>query len=323
MKNLKDIAKAAEVSSITVSRVINTPDKVKPETKRRVEKILCDMGYTPNMAAKNLVSKRTGVIDVYVPEDIDLHSPFIMHFIAGISEVLSEELYSFLIKRSWKRNHSCDGYIVMGLLTEEIHDFYSRAQEKNLPVVLFGHTDIEEIACFDVDNLLGALIATNHLIQMGHRNIALINTDENKDYTVDRLQGYKNALSAAGLAFNPDLTIRTKNTVHGGNLGMKALMARGGFTAVFCVTDLMAIGVMNALYETGMRIPEDMSIVGFDGLGFHHLTNPLLTTIRQPVFEIGKKLARIITRRIQEGNERITGFLPPELLPGKSVKLIL
>ncbi|MDR0377780.1 MAG: LacI family transcriptional regulator, partial [Spirochaetaceae bacterium] len=213
MRNLKDIARAAKVSTITVSRVVNTPEKVKPATKERIERIMRDMAYTPNMAAKNLVSNRTGIIDVYVPENIELNSPFVMHFIAGISEALSEELYSFLIKRSWKRNHSCDGYIVTGLLTEEIHDFYSRAQERNLPVALFGHTDIEQIDCFDVDNVQGAVLATEHLIQMGHRSIALINTDENKDYTVDRLQGYKNALSRAGIAFNPALTIRTENSV--------------------------------------------------------------------------------------------------------------
>jgi LacI family transcriptional regulator len=322
MKNLKDIARAAEVSSITVSRVINSPEKVKPETKERIERIMRDMAYTPNMAAKNLVSKRTGIIDVYVPEDIDLNTPFIMHFIAGISEALSEELYSFLIKRSWKRNHSCDGYIVTGLLTEEIHDFYSRAQAKNLPVALFGHTDIERIDCFDVDNVQGAMLATNHLLQMGHKSIALINTDENKDYTIDRLQGYKNALSAGGVPFNPALTIRTQNTVQGGSWGMKALLIQRGFSAVFCVTDIMAIGVINALHEAGLRVPEDISVVGFDGLGIHRLTDPPITTIRQPVFEIGEKLARRLVGRIKGDGERMTGFWPTELLPGKSVKRV-
>jgi LacI family transcriptional regulator len=320
MKSLKDIAKAAEVSSITVSRVINTPEKVKPETKERIEKIMRDMAYTPNMAAKNLVSKRTGIIDVYVPEDIDLNTPFIMHFIAGISEALSEELYSFLIKRSWKREHSCDGYIVTGLLIEEIRDFYSRAQVKNLPVALFGHTDIEQIDCFDVDNVLGAVMAVDHLIQMGHRNIAVINTDENKDYVIDRLSGYKKALDAAGIAFNPALSIQTRNTIQGGSIGMKTLLSAGGVTAVFCTTDIMAIGVINALHEAGLRVPEDISLVGFDGLGIHRLTEPSITTIRQPVFEIGEKLARRLVGKIKGSKDRMTGFLPPELLPGKSVK---
>ncbi|MDR0378303.1 MAG: substrate-binding domain-containing protein, partial [Spirochaetaceae bacterium] len=146
------------------------------------------------------------------------------------------------------------------------------------------------------------------------------NTDENKDYTVDRLQGYKNALSRAGIAFNPALTIRTENSVCGGSLAMKALIAAGDFSAVFCVTDIMAIGVMNALYEAGLRVPEDMSIVGFDGLGIHRLTDPPITTIRQPVFEIGEKLARRLVGRIEGSGERMTGFLPTELLAGKSVK---
>ena len=113
MSTLKDVARKAQVSPITVSRVINTPEKVKAET---CERVLSSLQYIPNVAAKNLVAKRSGIIDVFVPESIDLSNPFVMHFIAGISNVLSRRMYSFLILRDRSREHFCDGYIVTGLL---------------------------------------------------------------------------------------------------------------------------------------------------------------------------------------------------------------
>jgi LacI family transcriptional regulator len=323
MANIKDIAKAAHVSAITVSRVINGCEKVKAETKRRVEKIITEMAYIPNMAAKNLVSKRTGIIDVYIPESIDLSNPFVMYFIAGISEVLSEQMYSFLIRRSLQKEHSCDGYIVTGLFTNEIDDFHVYAQMRNRPVVLFGHTNIAQVNCMDVDNVLGAAMAVHHLIQHNHTRIGLINVDEDKDYTLDRYIGFKKALEDAGIRRDENLIIKSANSVNGGTTATKSLLERGSFTALFCATDTIAIGAVNAITETGLRVPQDISIVGFDGLGHHLLIEPHITTIRQPIFDIGKSLARVIIDRINGDECWIDGFLPPELIPGKSVNRLI
>jgi LacI family transcriptional regulator len=325
MYNLKDIAKAADVSVITVSRVLNEPEKVRPATKQRVEEQLAAMAYRPNIAARNLVSGRTGVIDVYVPQSVELNNPFIMHLLVGISEVLSEWMYSFLISRSWEKSNRCDGFIVTGLLTNEINDFYAHAAEKKLPVVLFGHTGIEQIDCFDVDNTAGAAMAVNYLLENNHRVIAIINSSEVKDYAADRLAGYLGALEEAGIAVNPRLLLYGENSITGGYVAAKQLLERGeaGLSAIFCATDIMAIGVVNGLNEAGLRIPEDISIVAFDGLGFHRLTDPPLCTIRQPVFEIGKELARLIVERINGKKQRTVHFMLPELLPGGSVKRLV
>jgi LacI family transcriptional regulator len=321
MNSLKDIAKAADVAVMTVSRVINNPQKVKPETRRLVEKHLEAAGYTTNMAARNLVSRRTGVIDIYVPENINLNNPFIMHFMIGISEVLSERMYSLLIKRSWEKNHSCDGYIVTGLLTNEIERFYERASAKNLPVALFGHTDIEHIDCFDVDNTAGGAMAVQHLQQNNHTAIAFINVNEDKDYAVERYTGYKRALAEAGIAMRPDWVLPADNSIQGGKEAARKLLAVGGFTAIFCATDIMAIGVVNALREGGLRVPDDMSVVSFDGLGYHLLADPPLTTIGQPVFEIGRGLAQLVIERINDKHKRRTvHFMLPSLIIGKSVR---
>jgi LacI family transcriptional regulator len=319
MANLKDIAKAANVSVITVSRALNEPERVKPETKRRIEKVLEAMAYTPNLAAKNLVSKRTGVIDVYIPESIDLSNPFVMYFVTGISETLSGQMYSFLIRRSRDKEHCCDGYIVTGLLTNEIHEFYAYAKERNRPVALFGHTDIEAVDCLDVDNVLGARMAVEHLIQHNHRRIGMINVDEPKDYTMDRYAGFKKAMDRAGCSIDPRLIIRGNNSVNGGNAAAGELLKRGGFTALFCATDTLAIGAVKAVTEAGLSVPGDVSIAGFDGLGHHLLSEPRITTVRQPVFEIGKRLAQILLDRISGRENRTAGMLPPELIPGKTV----
>jgi LacI family transcriptional regulator len=319
MANIKDIAKAAQVSAITVSRVVNKHEKVNAETKRRVEKAMAEMAYVPNMAARNLVSKRTGIVDVYIPESIDLSNPFVMHFIAGISEVLSEKMCSFLIRRSLQKEHSCDGYVVTGLLTNEIDDFCAYAQMRNRPVVLFGHTNIVQVNCMDVDNILGAAMAVNYLIQNNHTRIGFINVDEYKDYTLDRYIGFKNALENAGIEENEKLIIKTVNSVNGGNIATKSLLERGPFSALFCATDTIAIGAVNAITEAGLQVPQDISIVGFDGLGHHLLTEPHITTIRQPIFEIGKKLSQVLIDKINGNTYRIEGLFRPELIPGKSV----
>lgn len=320
MANIKDIARAAHVSAITVSRVLNDPGRVKAGTKRRVEKAMADMAYTPNMAARNLVSRRTGVIDVYIPESIDLSNPFAMHFVIGISEVLSAQMYSFLIRRSRDKEHLCDGYIVTGLLAGETNDFYAYAKKRNRPVALFGHTDIKEVDCVDVDNVLGAATAVRYLIQNNHKRVGMINVDEDKDYTVDRYRGFKKAMDEAGETIHPLLVVRANNSVNGGSAAVRELLKKGGFTALFCASDTLAIGAINAINEAGLTVPGDISIVGFDGLGYHLLVEPCITTVRQPIFEAGKMLAQTLLDRINGGGARIATLVPPELIEGKTVK---
>ena len=130
MATLKEVAELTGVAPITVSRVVNNPETVKEKTRLKVEAAMKQLKYTPNIAAKSLATNRCGVIDVFIPETIELSNPFVMYFIAGISKVLSEHYYSFLILRNRKREHLCDGYIVTGLLKNEIQDFSWRFQPR-------------------------------------------------------------------------------------------------------------------------------------------------------------------------------------------------
>ncbi|HJA25082.1 MAG TPA: LacI family transcriptional regulator [Candidatus Fournierella merdigallinarum] len=319
MATLKDVARIAQVSPITVSRVINTPEKVKPATRERVRRVMSSLQYIPNVAAKNLVTKRSGIIDVFVPESIDLSDPFVMQFIAGVSNVLSRRMYSFLILRDRTREHFCDGYIVTGLLKNEILEFQEYAARRSRPVVLFGHTELQEVDCIDVDNVTGAKELVDRLIRAGHRRIAMINVAENKDYTADRYAGYEKALRAAGIPVDPGLVARAENTAAAGGAAAQRLLADTGCTAIFCATDTMAVGVCRAAAEKGLSIPGDLSLVGYDGLGHHLLCTPAVTTARQPVYEIGERLARTLLDRLDGSRSRVCELVVPEVVEGRSV----
>lgn len=319
MATLKDVARIAQVSPITVSRVINTPEKVKPATRERVRRVMSSLQYIPNVAAKNLVTKRSGIIDVFVPESIDLSDPFVMQFIAGVSNVLSRRMYSFLILRDRTREHFCDGYILTGLLKNEILEFQEYAARRSRPVVLFGHTELQEVDCIDVDNVTGAKELVDRLIRAGHRRIAMINVAENKDYTADRYAGYEKALRAAGIPVDPGLVARAENTAAAGGAAAQRLLADTGCTAIFCATDTMAVGVCRAAAEKGLSIPGDLSLVGYDGLGHHLLCTPAVTTARQPVYEIGERLARTLLDRLDGSRSRVCELVVPEVVEGRSV----
>lgn len=323
MATLKEVADLAGVSPITVSRVINQPDAVKEKTRARVEAAMGQLHYSPNLAAKSLATNRSGVVDVFIPEHIDISNPFVMHLIAGVSKTLSERYYSFLILRNRNSEHLCDGYIVTGLLTHEIEDFARYADERGRPVVLFGHDDLPGIDYIDVDNVLGAKRGTEHLIEQGHRRIAMINVQEDKDYTRDRLEGYRKALEENGIPYDPSLVIYTPNNVEGGSAAAVKLMAEKDVTGVFCASDTIGIGVSAELKKNGYSIPDDISLVGFDGLGHHMLASPHLTTVQQPIYEMGIMLAEALLERLDGRKGTIRKMVAPQLLPGGSTGPIL
>jgi LacI family transcriptional regulator len=282
MVRLEDVASLAGVSTITVSRVINSPGLVKPATREKVERAMAELNYVQNPVARALASNKIGIIAVYIPDSIDLMNPFIMHFIAGISEVLGKHVYSFLIRR-----------------------------------------ELTDIDCIDVDNTIGARKVTDVLIRNGHRNIAMINVDEDKDFTVDRALGFTRALEAASIDASACPRHTAENNVNGGYAAMKRILAEDpGCTAVFCATDTLAIGAANAIVKAGKKIPQDVSLVGFDGLGHDLLVRPNVTTVHQPVYEIGMRLAETLIARLNGGKVRVKTLVEPELILRESVSSI-
>ncbi len=319
MANLKGIAARAGVSMITVSRVINTPEKVAPETRNKILSIMEEVGYIPNTAAKNLVSKRSGIVCVYVSHDMSMLDPFMGSFLVGVSAGLSTRNYSLSLINDVDVNRFCDGYIFSG------QNYSDRALElckqSGKPIALFGHIDDPEMDCIDTDNVNSARTVVRHLIKHGHTRIAIILNTVNGDYGKDRFEGYRRALEEAGLSFDESLVLVVNNSIEGGREAARWYMGSSGkASAVFCITDIIAVGFIFEVQAAGLSVPDDVSVAGFDGLGHHLLSNPKVTTVVQPVFEISKLLAQSLLERILEGRrKRICRVLDGKLLEEASV----
>lgn len=316
MANMKEVAKAAGVSTITVSRVINTPELVKEATRAKVLKAMDELHYQGNQAAKALVTKKTRVVHIFISQDIKLTNPFAMNFIAGISDGLSERYYSFLVRREWDYPYKCDGIITMSVTSDEEKLIRGKF---DVPTVLFGHS-LPDYDWVDVDNYQGAYDMVTYLIELGHKKIGLILINENRQFVTDRLEGYKKALEDNGIAFSSALVEFAENKENWGYLKTIELFERSEMTALFCTSDELALGAVRAARLVNKNVPHDVSIAGFDGLGYELLTEPKITTIHQPVYEVGKELARVMVNRIEEPNAPLTQLMiKPTLSINKSV----
>ena len=316
MATMKDVAKASGVSLITVSRVINTPEIVAEDTRCKVEQAMSELGFLPNHAAKALAEKSTRTIHLYVPRNVVISEPFMMNLIAGVSEELSNAYYLFLIRRELVFNQRCDGVIVMGL---DLHEENVFADKLSVPFVLFGKTD-KEIDCVDVDNLKGAIMMTEHIISCGHERIGFLMLKTNQRYAYERLEGYKQGLKNKNIPFEEKLVRYVEYSEQDSYLKACELMTNEKPTAIFCCNDLFAIGSFRAAEKLKLKIPNDISIAGFDGLVFDLIPKVPLTTVRQPVFETGKILARRILERLKNPQLPFEKtYIVPELVIRKSV----
>ncbi|MGM7681912.1 LacI family DNA-binding transcriptional regulator [Cytobacillus sp. Hm23] len=319
MATMKDVAKAAGVSIITVSRVINTPEKVKLETREKIMKYMKELDFKPNHAAKALVSNRTKVIHVYIPIRLEAANPFVMNVIAGISEELSKSYYSFLLRRDRDIPLKCDGIIAMGL--DKTDDDWL-ASLMDIPIVLFGHTDLN-IDWLDVDNKKGSYLMTDHIIEQGHQRIGFIGINENKRFATDRLHGFCEALHDHEIKVENKFMRFTANEENCGYEKTLDLLTKENVTALFCSSDVLALGAMRAARTLRRKVPEEISISGFDGLGIDLLSYPSLTTIEQPVYDAGKQLARMVLERIENPEGAVVQqMMKPSLVKRNSVSSI-
>jgi len=316
MANMKDVAKISGVSLITVSRVINSPEIVSEATRLKVEKAMEELDFLPNFAAKALAQNNTRTIYLYIPKNIGISDPFIMHLIAGVSEELSNANYLFLIKRDLEFNHRCDGAIVMGLDLSEENVLTSKIR---IPFVLFGKTDMN-IDCVDIDNEKGALMMMDHIISNGHKKIGFVFVKTSLRFAHERFDAYKKGLEKHNIPFDESLVRYAENSEQDGYLKAYDLINKEKPTAIFCCVDLLAIGAFRAAEKLKRKIPKDISIAGFDGLIFDLIPKVPLTTVRQPVYETGRVLAARLLERLKNPDipyEKI--YIEPEMKFRKSV----
>ena len=294
------VAERAGVSPSTVSRILNGTAVVSDEKRAAVDQAIAKLGFVPNPVARGLAGGRTLSIGV-VSQAID--SPFYGAALRGIEVELGTAGYSPLFMSGhWRadeearcidvlRSRRVDGLIV---LTGRLADSALRSLARTLPVVVTGRSlKASNLLSMDFDNREGARQATQHLIDLGHRRIAFISGDPEHPDAVDRQQGYRSAIEAAGLRFDPALVAPGNFSEHSGLLAVERLLdSRTRFSAIFAANDQMAFGASLGLYRRGLRVPDDVSMVGFDDVAGSLYMVPPLTTVHNPIQEIGELAAR-------------------------------
>lgn len=296
-----DVARAAEVSTGTVSHVLSGARYVRPETRARVEQAIGELGYRPSTIARALTSRRTKTVGMVVP---DVTNPFFSDLIWQVERALTDSGYALIFGNSANDSERERRYLE-GLLerqvdaavlvvTAEADESLIRRVAAEVPAV---QVDREAVAADAVvgDNAAGTAAAVDHLVSLGHRRIALVNGDERLPTARERRAGFEAALARHGLSAvaheSGEFTLES-----GRALAARALDA--GPDAVLAGNDLIAMGVINAAAERGLRVPDDLSVVGYDDIAYAAFTSPPLTTVRQPGGEMGSETARLLLSRL-------------------------
>lgn len=313
---LEQVAKVAGVSRATVSRVVNGSPRVSGDVRRAVEAAVVELGYVPNRAARSLVTRRSDSIGVVIAEPSGrvFTDPFFPRLLRGISASLSARDLQLvlLMPSSVSETHRTADYLaaghVDGVLIVSLHDddpLPGRIAEAGIPMVVSPRPRRPmSVSYVDVDNRGGANSAVAHLVGQGRRVIATVAGPSDMAPGVDRLAGYRDALLDAGLGSDPSLEAVADFTQDGGTKAMERLLsARPDIDAVFAASDLIAAGALSVLAAAGRRVPEDVAVVGFDDSPVATSTRPALTSVRQPIEEMGQEMARLLIDTI-EGADR-------------------
>lgn len=304
-----DVAREAGVSYGTVSRVINDSPNVKEETRERVKEVIDRLGFVGNRNARSLVSGKSHVIGLLIP---DLGTAYIGEIIRGIDYELESIQYNLMLYTTHRREMKESGYIssliqsgvdgVILILPRNPAIYLEKLRSLNFPYVLVDHQGIDEQGpAVGATNYQGAFDATEYLLELGHRRIAFITGTMDLGCSQERLLGYKAALQKHQIPFTPEWVIEGDFEQATGYSGAQTLMSLVNRpTAIFASNDMMAFGVMNAVRDMGLKIPGDISVIGFDDIFQSSQTMPGLTTVRQPLEQMGREATRMLIAMMKE-----------------------
>lgn len=329
MVTIKDIAKLANVSHTTVSRALNNSPLIKEDTRKKILDLASQLNYTPNYNAKSLVLNKSHTIGLFFTSISNGTSPsFFTDTIKGVNSVINEDFNLFVRGIDDYEDFSAinrgrfDGIILMSQ-SDIDNAFIYHVLQKNIPIVVLNR-QIDEKKLINIlsNDTEGSYQAIEHLIQNGHRDIAIIEGIEGFKSSKKRKEGYVKAMIDHQLPIQIDYVVQGNYDMHSGFKAMEKLLDnKKPPTAVFCSNDDMAIGAMNAVFASGLKVPDDISIIGFDDIGFAQYTTPRLTTVKRPIEQISIKgainLLSLIDKPGQRG-ERI--FVNTELKVRNSVK---
>lgn len=328
MATMKDVAELAGVSTATVSRALMSPEKVSSSTRKRVEDAVIESGYCPNSMTRNIKRNESKTLVVIVP---NLCDPYFSEIIRGIEEAASEQGYLVLHGDSHQQkcrdnslvnlaySKQADGMILLGT---DLPIDASKTEQRNLPPMVMAceYAPELELPTVHIDNLTASFEAVNYLAQLGHKRIGEIRGPETAPLCSFRSQGFQQALRRAGLSIDLTNSVSGDFSFESGAQALRKLMSVGSPpSAVFCHNDMMAIGAIKEAKKMGLRVPQDISFIGFDNIEFSEFCDPPLTTVSQPRYEIGYQATKMLFELLN-GNEVRSGsrLLDAELVVRQS-----
>lgn len=335
MTTLEKIAEIAGVSRSTVSRVVNGDPRVSTAARERVEAVISERHYVPNAAARSLASRRTRIIGLLISPSVGviLSDPFFVDLIQGAVRASNDSEYILTILmetgdspksadriyRRFIRSRHVDGVVILSSVVED--PIVERLKGDNFPFVLIGRHPHHAVNFVDIDNRLAAREAVTHLLEHGYRRIGILNGPSNMIASIDRYAGYVNALQEAGHTPDPALTVYADFTRRGAYRAMTRLLDQlvSPPDAMFVSSDTMASGVLQALRDHDLRVPEDVAVMGFDGLDEALVSQPILSTVHQPIRELGAEGVRALIELLEHPEHApIHRFLPFHLQTRRS-----
>ncbi|WP_334074410.1 MULTISPECIES: LacI family DNA-binding transcriptional regulator [Paenibacillus] len=332
-----DIAKEANVSVATVSRVLNNTAPVKKETRERVKELIDKYQFQPNALARSLIKKETGMIGIILP---DITNPFFPEVLSGFDREARKKGYTYFLCDTVSANaddaeqyvresqylnvlaeKQVDGIVMLGGRIDLAKPGRELAEEvvevgKRLPVLLInGRIPGAGLPRVANDERFGAEMATTHLIELGHRNIALVGGYRHMSNTLQRTAGFTKTMERYGLQVRKEWVLHEGFSVDSGTEFMNRLLRLPNRpTAVFCLNDLVAIGVLKAAVKAGLKVPQDISIIGYDDIPFASYSIPELTTVSLRAHDLGVTAAELLHKMITKSKVPKTTLIKPELV---------
>ena len=306
---IEDVARVADVSYATVSRVINNKGYVSDETRARVIEAVTRTGYVVNRQARGLAGGRSQVVGLVVP---DLDTSYIGEIVRGIDEELAAVSYDLMLYTTHHRSHRestfvanltnglADGLLLV--LPSDPAAYLDSFRKRHFPFVLIDHEGLDNHGpSVGATNVQGAYDATSYLISLGHRRIGFVTGNLKMGSAVDRLKGHRAALAEHGMLHDPALILEGDfHQPRGYECARELLALADPPTAIFASNDVSAFGVMDAIRDAGLRIATDISVIGFDDIPTASSVHPPLTTVRQPLVEMGARATRMLLGYIEE-----------------------
>lgn len=311
MVSIKDIAKMAGVSVSTVSRVLNHQMCVSADKRAKILEAIKQTGYVPNRAARDMVSKHTSTVGIVMPGTFNMFQRQLFSTIEHHLEQFGYHTSFYFATTDSEGERSClkrlkadrlDGIIILHEI--ELVEFNQYLQENKIPTVLVTfERSTWKATSIHISEEEAALAAVNHLIKLGHKKIAYVGGTK-YSFCKERLQGYKKALKTASLAYDEQLVVNSDTyNMEGGSKATKELLSRGvGFSAVFAITDELALGTIRTLSDHNLKVPDDISVIGFDNIELSSFSVPRLTTIAQPMMEMGQTAVALLHSLVTSKN---------------------